>query len=182
MAAYACVCVWRILQKHNFFSWSAQDAVVPIAMAKAKGCWFWDANGKKYFDLNSQLMCSNIGHQDQRVIDAIKEQAQELTFAGPTMATRVRAEIGRELAKVTPGERRSFLFVCESLKLSKQLGDLKKFFFTLGGAEATESAIKMARAVTGRHKIITRYRSYHGATAGAQLAVCLLLVCSVKIR
>lgn len=77
---------------------------MPIAMTKAKGCWFWDANGKKYFDLNSQLMCSNIGHQDQRVIDAIKEQAQELTFAGPTMATRVRAEMGQELAKVTPGQ------------------------------------------------------------------------------
>jgi taurine--2-oxoglutarate transaminase len=93
-------------------------------------------------------MCVNIGHGDERVIKAIQDQAAELTYAGPSMATRVRAEIGRELASVMPG-------------------DLKKFFFTLGGAEANESAIKMARAVTGRHKIITRYRAYHGATAGA---------------
>jgi taurine--2-oxoglutarate transaminase len=137
-----------LTKKHSFFSWSAQEAVNPIPMAKAKGVYFWDANGKRYFDLNSQLMCVNIGHGDQRVIDAIKAQAEELVYAGPSMATRVRAEIGRELAEVTPG-------------------DLKKFFFTLGGAEANESAIKMARAFTGRHKIITRYRSYHGATAGA---------------
>ena len=138
----------RLTKQHNFFSWSAQDAVVPIAMAKSKGVYFWDAAGKRYFDLNSQLMCSNIGHGDKRVIDAIKAQADELTFAGPTAATRVRAEVGVELAKVTPG-------------------DLKKFFFTLGGAEANENAIKMARAFTGRHKIISRYRSYHGSTAAA---------------
>jgi taurine--2-oxoglutarate transaminase len=137
-----------LTKEHNFFSWSAQGAVNPIPMARAKGVYFWDANGKRYFDLNSQLMCVNIGHGDERVIKAIQDQAAELTYAGPSMATRVRAEIGRELASVTPG-------------------DLKKFFFTLGGAEANESAIKMARAVTGRHKIITRYRAYHGATAGA---------------
>jgi taurine--2-oxoglutarate transaminase len=137
-----------LTKEHNFFSWSAQGAVNPIPMARAKGVYFWDANGKRYFDLNSQLMCVNIGHGDERVIKAIQDQAAELTYAGPSMATRVRAEIGRELASVMPG-------------------DLKKFFFTLGGAEANESAIKMARAVTGRHKIITRYRAYHGATAGA---------------
>ncbi len=137
-----------LTKAHSFFSWSAQDAVNPIPMAKAKGVYFWDANGKRYFDLNSQLMCVNIGHGDPRVIDAIKAQAEELTYAGPSMATRVRAQIGQELAEVTPG-------------------DLKKFFFTLGGAEANESAIKMARAVTGRQKILVRYRSYHGATAGA---------------
>jgi taurine--2-oxoglutarate transaminase len=117
-------------------------------MARGKGVYFWDANGKRYFDLNSQLMCVNIGHGDERVIKAIQDQAAELTYAGPSMATKVRAEIGRELASVMPG-------------------DLKKFFFTLGGAEANESALKMARAVTGRQKIITRYRAYHGATAGA---------------
>lgn len=137
-----------LTKEHNFFSWSAQGAVNPIPMARAKGVYFWDANGKRYFDLNSQLMCVNIGHGDERVIKAIQAQAAELAYAGPSMATKVRAEIGRELAEVTPG-------------------DLKKFFFTLGGAEANESAIKMARAVTGRHKIITRYRAYHGATAGA---------------
>src|SRR5580765_395782 len=93
-------------------------------------------------------MCVNIGHGDQRVIDAIKAQAEELAYAGPGMATRVRAEIGPLLAGVTPG-------------------DLDKFFFTLGGAEANENAIKLARGYTGRQKIITRYRSYHGATGGA---------------
>ena len=137
-----------LTKEHSFFSWSAQDTVNPIPMAKGKGVYFWDANGKRYFDLNSQLMCVNIGHGDQSVIDAIKAQAEELVYAGPSMASKPRALIGKELAEVTPP-------------------GLKKFFFTLGGAEANESAIKMARQVTGRHKIITRYRSYHGATAGA---------------
>eukprot|EP00697_Spironema_sp_BW2_P016684 gnl/Spiro4/8072_TR4249_c0_g1_i1.p1 gnl/Spiro4/8072_TR4249_c0_g1~~gnl/Spiro4/8072_TR4249_c0_g1_i1.p1 ORF type:complete len:480 (+),score=162.56 gnl/Spiro4/8072_TR4249_c0_g1_i1:38-1441(+) len=137
-----------LTKKHSIFSWSAQDAVAPIPMVRAKGCYFWDATGKKYFDLNSQLMCTNIGHGDQRVIDAIKAQAEELVYAGPSMATRVRAELGRALSELTPGH-------------------LDKFFFTLGGAEATENAIKMAKAVTGRTKIMTRYRAYHGATAGS---------------
>jgi len=137
-----------LTKKHTFFSWSAQGAVNPIPMVKAKGVYFWDAEGKRYLDMNSQLMCVNIGHGDQRVIDAIKAQAEELAYAGPSMATRVRAEIGPLLASVTPG-------------------DLDKFFFTLGGAEANENAIKLARGYTGRQKIITRYRSYHGATGGA---------------
>jgi len=137
-----------LTKQHSFFSWSAQGAVIPIAMARGKGVYFWDTDGKRYFDLNSQLMCVNIGHGDERVIQAIQAQAAELAYAGPGMATRVRAAIGRELAAVTPG-------------------DLDKFFFTLGGAEANESALKMARAVTGRHKIVTRYRAYHGATGGA---------------
>jgi taurine--2-oxoglutarate transaminase len=138
----------ELTKKHSFFSWSAQGAVNPIPMERAKGVYFWDAHGKRYFDLNSQLMCVNIGHGDERVIDAIKKQAEELVYAGPSMASKVRAQIGKELAEVTPG-------------------DLKKFFFTLGGAEANESAIKMARQFTGRHKILARYRSYHGATGGA---------------
>lgn len=117
-------------------------------MVRAEGSHFWDANGKKWFDLNSQLMCSNLGHQDQRVVRAIQQQAAELCYAGPTMATRVRAEMGEELAKITPK-------------------GLDMFFFTLGGAEATENAIRMARAVTGRHKIVARYRSYHGSTMGS---------------
>ncbi len=137
-----------LTKKHTFFSWSAQGAVNPIPMDHAKGVYFWDANGKRYFDLNSQLMCVNIGHGDKRVIEAIKKQAEELVYAGPGMATKVRAEIGRALADVTPP-------------------GLKKFFFTLGGAEANENAIKMARQFTGRHKILARYRSYHGATAAA---------------
>jgi len=138
----------QLTKQHSFFSWSAQGAVNPIPMARAKGVYFWDANGKRYFDLNSQLMCVNIGHGDPRVIEAIKAQAEKLAYAGPSMATEARAEIGKELAEVTPG-------------------DLKKFFFTLGGAEANESAIKLARGFTGRYKILARYRSYHGATAGA---------------
>ena len=135
-------------KKHSFFSWSVQGTVSPIAMTRAKGVYFWDADGKRYTDMNSQLMCVNIGHGDQRVIDAIKAQADELVYAGPGMATRVRAELGERLADVTPG-------------------DLDTFFYTLGGAEANENAIRMAKAYTGRHKIVTRYRSYHGATAGA---------------
>ncbi len=135
-------------KKHTFYSWSAQGAVNPIPMVRAEGVYFWDANGKRYLDLNSQLMCVNIGHGDRRVIDAIKAQADELVYAGPGMATRVRAEIGQMLAGLTPG-------------------DLNKFFFTLGGSEANENAIKLARGYTGRQKIITRYRSYHGATMGS---------------
>lgn len=134
--------------KYTFWSWSAQGTVNPIPMVRAEGIHFWDANGKRYIDMNSQLMCSNIGHGNRRVIDAIKAQAEELAYAGPGMATRVRAEIGPLLANHTPG-------------------DLNTFFFTLGGAEANENAIKLARQFTGRQKIITRYRSYHGATAGA---------------
>ncbi len=113
-----------------------------------QGIYFWDAEGKRYTDFNSQLMCSNIGHGNKTVIKAIQDQAAELAYAGPSNATRVRAEFGPLLAKRMPG-------------------DLTKFFFTLGGAEANENAIKFARFHTGRHKIIARYRSYHGATHGA---------------
>ena len=138
----------RLSKEYTLWSWSAQAAVNPIPMARAEGIYFWDADGKRYVDFNSQLMCVNIGHGDRRVIEAIKQQAEELAYAGPGMATRVRAEFGPLLAKHTPG-------------------DLNKFFFTLGGAEANENAVKFARFHTGRHKIITRYRSYHGATHGA---------------
>jgi len=134
--------------KHTIWSWQAQRAANPIAVAKADGIYFWDFEGKRYTDLNSQLMCVNIGHQNQRVLQAIKDQADELVFAGPAMATRVKAQLGPMLAKITPG-------------------NLNKFFFTLGGAEANENAIKIARMVTGRQKIISRYKGYHGATAGA---------------
>lgn len=137
-----------LTKQHSFFSWSAQGAVNPIPMTRGEGVYFWDATGKRYFDLNSQLMCVNIGHGNQRVIKAIQDQAAQLAYAGPGMATQVRAELGRALAAVSPA-------------------GLDKFFFVLGGAEANENAIKMARAVTGRHKIIARYRSYHGATSGA---------------
>jgi len=138
----------HLCKEYTMFSWSAQAKIAPIAMTKAKGCFFWDASGKKYFDMNSQLMCSNIGHGHPKVIQAIKDQAEELAFAGPAFSTRIRAELGPKLAQHMPG-------------------DLKKFFFTLGGAEANENAIKFAKFFTGRNKIISRHRSYHGATLGA---------------
>lgn len=133
---------------HNFFSWSAQDAVNPIAMVRGEGCYFWDADGRRYFDLNSQSMCVNIGHGDRRVIEAIKAQADELAYAGPGMVTRVRAELGEQLAQHTPA-------------------GLEHFFFGVSGGDANENAVKMARSVTGRHKVLARYRSYHGATFGS---------------
>jgi taurine---2-oxoglutarate transaminase len=136
-----------LTKKHTIFSWSAQAALNPIPMVRGEGIYFWDADGKRYIDMNSQLMCVNIGHGDKRVIEAIKRQADELVYAGPGMATAVRARFGKLLAQYTPG-------------------DLNHFFFTLGGAEANENAIRIARAVTGRQKIMARYRAYHGATAG----------------
>jgi taurine--2-oxoglutarate transaminase len=134
--------------EHTFWTWSAQGRVSPIPVKKAKGVYFWDVDGKRYLDFNSMVMCANIGHGDERVVEAIVQQARELPFAGPAMATRPRAELGKLLAEVTPG-------------------DISHFLFTLGGADANENAVKLARAYTGRHKILTRYRSYHGATAGA---------------
>ncbi len=138
----------RLCKQHTLFEWSAQGAVSPIPMVKAKGVFFWDAGGKRYLDFNSQLMCTNIGHGDERVIAAIKAQADTLTYASPYMATEARARLGQKLAELAPG-------------------DLNKAFFTLGGAEANENALKIARLVTGRQKVVVRYRSYHGGTAGA---------------
>lgn len=137
--------------EHTFWTWSAQGSVRPIPVTRAEGVYFWDTSGKRYLDFNSMVMCVNIGHGDRRVIQAIVDQAQELPFAGPSMATRPRAALGKLLAEITPG-------------------DLNKFLFTLGGADANENAIKLARAYTGRHKILARYRSYHGASAGAMAA------------
>lgn len=134
--------------EHTFWTWSAQGKVAPIPVKSAKGVYFWDVDGKRYLDFNSMVMCVNIGHGDERVIDAIVEQARELPFAGPAMASRPRAALGKLLAEITPG-------------------DLNRFLFTLGGADANENALKLARAYTGRHKILTRYRSYHGASAGS---------------
>ncbi len=137
-----------LTKRHTIFSWSAQGALNPIPMVRGEGIYFWDADGKRYVDMNSQLMCVNIGHGDKRVIEAIKRQADELVYAGPGMATPVRARVGRMLAELTPG-------------------DLNRFFFTLGGAEANENALRIAKMVTGRQKVMVRYRAYHGATAGA---------------
>jgi adenosylmethionine-8-amino-7-oxononanoate aminotransferase len=134
--------------QHNFWTWSAQARVQPIPVARAEGVHFWDVDGKRYLDFNSMVMCSNIGHGQQRVIDAMVEQTRALPFAGPGMATAPRALLGKALAEVTPP-------------------GLKRFLYTLGGADANENAIKLARAHSGRPKILARYRSYHGATYGA---------------
>jgi taurine--2-oxoglutarate transaminase len=138
----------RLCKQHTIFEWSAQASVQPLTMARAKGVHFWDANGKRYLDFNSQLMSVNIGHGDSRVVRAIQEQAEKLPYANPYMATEVRAMLGKRLSELAPG-------------------DLNKAFFTLGGSESNENAIKVARLVTGRNKIIARYRSYHGGTAGS---------------
>jgi taurine--2-oxoglutarate transaminase len=137
-----------LTKKHTLFEWSAQSKLDPIPVARAKGIYFWTPEGKRFTDFNSQLMSVNIGHGDERVIQAITEQASVLAYANPFMATEPRARLGAKLAEITPG-------------------DIDTFFFTNGGAEANENAIKIARFFTGRHKIIARYRSYHGATAGA---------------
>jgi taurine--2-oxoglutarate transaminase len=137
-----------LTRAHTLFEWSAQSKVDPIPVAGAKGCWFWTPEGKRYLDFNSQLMCVNIGHGDPRVVAAIKEQAETLAYANPFMATEARARLGEKLAAICPG-------------------DIDTFFFTNGGADANENAIKLARQFTGRHKILARYRSYHGGTHGA---------------
>src|SRR5437763_6541868 len=137
-----------LTKKHTLFERSAQSKVDPIPVARAKGIYFWTPEGKRFIDFNSQLMSVNIGHGDRRVIQAISEQLSTLPYANPFMATEPRARLGEKLAQITPG-------------------DIDTFFFTNGGAEANENAIKLARFFTGRHKIIARYRSYHGATAGA---------------
>src|SRR5437870_6197860 len=137
-----------LCRKHSIFEWSVQPKVDPIPVARAKGVYFWTPEGKRYLDFNSQLMCTNIGHSHPKVVRAIQEQAATLAYANPFMATEVRARLGAKLAEITPG-------------------DIDTFFFTNGGAEAVENAIKIARFFTGRHKIMARYRFYHGATAGS---------------
>jgi len=139
-------------KEHVFWTWSAQARVNPIAVRRAKGVYFWDTGEKRYLDFNSMTMCVNIGHGDERVIEAMTAQARELPYAAPGMTTKIRAIASKTVAGITPG------------------GKLGKVLFTLGGADANENAIKIARAASGRHKILARYRSYHGATAGAMAA------------
>jgi taurine--2-oxoglutarate transaminase len=138
----------RLSREHTFFSWSTQGAIDPIAIERAEGVYLYTPEGQRILDFNSQLMSVNIGHGDRRVIDAIAAQATKLQYVQPAFATEPRARLGAKLAEILPG-------------------DLDKVFFTLGGAEAIENAIKLARAYTGRHKILARYRAYHGATLGA---------------
>src|SRR6059036_3342648 len=130
------------------YSWSVQSAINPIAVERAEGRHFYDYDGKAYLDFASQLVNVSIGHSHPKLVQAIKDQAERMATIGPPMASESRSKLGRLLAEVTPG-------------------NLSFSFFTNGGAEANENAIKLARWYTGRHKIVTRYRSYHGATAGA---------------
>jgi taurine--2-oxoglutarate transaminase len=134
-------------RRHTLYEWSAQSAVDPIPVERAEGVYFYTPDGKRFLDFNSQLMSVNIGHGDRRVIDAIKAQAEQLAYTNPFMAHEPRARLGAKLAEIAPG-------------------DIDVFFFTNGGAEANENAIKLARQFTGRSKILARYRSYHGATGG----------------
>jgi taurine---2-oxoglutarate transaminase len=137
-----------LCRKHTIFEWSVQTKVDPIPVERAEGVYFWTPEGKRFIDFNSQLMCTNIGHSHPKVVKAVQEQVAKLAYANPFMATEPRARLGQKLAQITPG-------------------DIDTFFFTNGGAEANENAIRIARVVTGRHKILVRYRSYHGGTAGA---------------
>ncbi len=139
-------------KEHVFWTWSAQAKVNPIPVKRAKGVYFWDVEDKRYLDFNSMTMCVNIGHGDERVIKAMQEQAAELPYAAPGMTTKIRAVASKAVVDVTPQ------------------GKLSKILFTLGGADANENAIKLARGCTKRHKILARYRSYHGASAGAMAA------------
>ena len=133
---------------HTIFSWSKQNGLNPINIASAKGVYLTDRGGKHYLDFTSQLMNVNIGHGDPRVTEAVVKQMAELSYVNPGMATEARGLLGKKLAEISPGT-------------------LNRTFFTNGGTEAVEHAIKLARLYTGRHKIITLFQSYHGATYGA---------------
>ena len=138
-------------KKHTIFDWTAQATVDPIAVDRAEGIYFWTPEGKRFIDFNSQLMCVNVGHADRRILDAMAAQAARLTYVAPSMTTEPRAKLGAKLADIAPG-------------------DIDVFFFTNGGTEANEHALRIARSFTGRQKIISFYRSYHGATMGAMAA------------
>src|SRR5712692_2073976 len=137
--------ITELCLRHTLYDWSAQAALHPLPVTSAKGVYFHTADGRRFIDFNSQLMCVSAGHGDRRIIDAIKRQADQLPYISPFMAHEARARLGLKLAELLPG-------------------DIDKVLFTLGGADANENAIKIARAVTGRSKIIARYRSYHGST------------------
>jgi len=143
--------ITELCLRHTLYDWSAQSGLKPMPVVGASGVHFQTADGRRFLDFNSQLMCVNAGHGDRRIIDAIKRQAEQLPYISPFMATEPRARLGRKLAELLPG-------------------DIDKVFFTLGGADANENAIKIARVVTGRRKVLARYRSYHGSTAGVVAA------------
>ncbi len=138
----------ELSRAHTFFPWAAQGAVDPIAIDHAQGVYLYTPDGQRILDFNAGLMSVNIGHGDRRVIDAVAAQMAKLQFVQPAMVTESRARLGKKLAEIMPG-------------------DLDKVFLTLGGAEAVENAIKLARHATGKFKILARYRTYHGASMGA---------------
>jgi taurine--2-oxoglutarate transaminase len=135
-------------RRHVFHSWSAQALIDPMPIASALGSYFTDFAGKRYLDFSSQLVNVNIGYQHPKLVAAIQEQAARLCTIAPSFANDARSEAARLIAELAPG-------------------DLNQVFFTNGGAEATENALRLARLHTGRHKVLAAYRSYHGATAGA---------------
>jgi taurine--2-oxoglutarate transaminase len=139
---------WADDRAHVFHSWSAQATLNPVDVVRAEGRHFWDSDGTRYLDFSSQLVNVNIGHQHPRLVAAIQEQAAKLCTIAPSFANDARSEAARLIAELAPG-------------------DLNMVFFTNGGAEAAENAVRMARLHTGRHKILTTYRSYHGSTQGA---------------
>ncbi len=138
----------ELCKKHTMYTWTAGNNVEPLAVERAEGIYFWTTDGKRYIDFNSQLMSVGIGHSHPKVIAAMKEALDELIYVYPGTATKARAELSALLAEIVPG-------------------DINTFFFTLGGADANENAIKAARLYTGKFKILSRYRSYHGATNAA---------------
>lgn len=133
---------------YTLFSWSKQKGITPIAVKYAEGVYLYDYDDKRYIDFSSGLMNVNIGHGNQRITQAVVKQMQEVSYVTPSCVTKVRGELGKKLAAICPG-------------------DLNKAFFTLCGATSIENAIKLARLYTGRHKILSRYQSYHGASIGA---------------
>lgn len=138
-------------KEYTLASWTTQSAWNPLTMTRAEGVYFWDADGKRYLDWSAQLINVNVGHNHPHVVKAIQEQAAKVTYAYPGIATEPRARLGELLREVTPH-------------------NLSKSFFTCSGAEAVENAMKISRLYTGRQKILTRYRSYHGGTFGAMTA------------
>jgi taurine---2-oxoglutarate transaminase len=135
-------------QRHVLHSWSVNENYKGVEVQRAEGCYFWDTSGKRYFDLSAQLLCVNAGHGQQKILDGIRGQLDKLCYVTPSHVSEPRARLASMLVERSPG-------------------DMGKVFFTTGGAEANENAVKMARLYTGRHKVVTRYRSFHGASYGA---------------
>ena len=136
---------------YTLFSWSKQKGIAPLAIQRGEGVYLYDYDGKRYIDFSSGLMNVNIGHSNQRVTKAVTDQMQLVSYVTPSCVTEVRGELGKKLAEISPG-------------------NLTKTLFTVCGATAIENAIKLARLYTGKHKIIARYRAFHGASYGAMTA------------